>query len=111
MGPRTVAEFVTNCGWDCVLNCLDRGISRLPHEADLPQPANVPWMAVERKTVACPALSRPSDYNAQDWSSALSCSGTSITSLVTGEMQTCVRLEVNAMTSGATLPSTRNVNE
>ncbi len=27
MGPRTVAEFVTNCGWDYVLNCLDRGIS------------------------------------------------------------------------------------
>ncbi|WP_223547422.1 hypothetical protein [Pseudomonas sp. A-B-19] len=24
-------------------------------------------MAVERKAVACPALSRPSDYNASDW--------------------------------------------
>ena len=23
MGPRTVAEFVTNCGWDYVLNCLE----------------------------------------------------------------------------------------
>ena len=27
MGPRTVAEFVADCGWDYVLNCLDRGIS------------------------------------------------------------------------------------
>lgn len=27
MGPRTVAEFVAKCGWDYVLNCLDRGIS------------------------------------------------------------------------------------
>jgi hypothetical protein len=47
MGPRTVAEFVTNCGWNYVLNYLDRGISRLPHEADLPKPAKYPWMAVE----------------------------------------------------------------
>jgi len=86
--------------------------SRRPHEAHLPQRANDPWLVeVERKTVAKPALYRPSSYNAQDWSNALSCSGTSITSLVTGEMQTCVRLEVNAKTSGATLPSTRNVNE
>lgn len=48
------------------------------------------------------ALPCPSNYSSQDRSSTLSCSGTSITSLVTGEMQTCVRLEVNAMTSGAT---------
>ncbi|WP_231997032.1 C2 domain-containing protein [Pseudomonas arsenicoxydans] len=27
MGPRTVAEFVADCGWDYVLNCLDGGIS------------------------------------------------------------------------------------
>ncbi|PTR24324.1 hypothetical protein [Pseudomonas sp. GV085] len=27
MGPRKVAEFVTDFGWDYVLNCLDRGIS------------------------------------------------------------------------------------
>jgi hypothetical protein len=27
MGPRTVAEFVADSGWDYVLNCLDRGIS------------------------------------------------------------------------------------
>lgn len=27
MGPRTVAEFVADCGWDYVLNCLDRSIS------------------------------------------------------------------------------------
>jgi hypothetical protein len=27
MGPRTVAEFVANCDWHYVLNCLDRGIS------------------------------------------------------------------------------------
>lgn len=27
MGPRTVAEFVADCGWDYALNCLDRGIS------------------------------------------------------------------------------------
>ncbi len=27
MGPRTVAEFVADCGWDYVLSCLDRGIS------------------------------------------------------------------------------------
>lgn len=27
MGPRTVSEFVVSCGWDYVLNCLDRGIS------------------------------------------------------------------------------------
>lgn len=27
MGPRTVAKFVADCGWDYVLNCLDRGIS------------------------------------------------------------------------------------
>ncbi len=27
MGPRTVAEFVTNCNASYVLNCLDRGIS------------------------------------------------------------------------------------
>jgi len=27
MGPRTVAQFVAGCGWDYVLNCLDRGIS------------------------------------------------------------------------------------
>lgn len=27
MGPRTVAEFVADCGWHYVLNCLDRGIS------------------------------------------------------------------------------------
>lgn len=26
MGPRTVAEFVAQAGWDYVLNCLDRGI-------------------------------------------------------------------------------------
>lgn len=27
MGPRTVAQFVEQAGWDYVLNCLDRGIS------------------------------------------------------------------------------------
>lgn len=27
MGPRTVAEFVADCDWHYVLNCLDRGIS------------------------------------------------------------------------------------
>jgi hypothetical protein len=27
MEPRTVAEFVVKCGWDYVLNFLDRGIS------------------------------------------------------------------------------------
>ncbi|WP_347906004.1 hypothetical protein [Pseudomonas purpurea] len=27
MGPRTVAEFVSNCDAQYVLNCLDRGIS------------------------------------------------------------------------------------
>ena len=27
MGPRTVAEFVADCGWDYALNCLDRSIS------------------------------------------------------------------------------------
>ncbi|WP_238539263.1 hypothetical protein [Pseudomonas sp. GM55] len=27
MGPHKFAEFVTDCGWDYVLNCLDRGIS------------------------------------------------------------------------------------
>ncbi|WP_256676507.1 hypothetical protein [Pseudomonas sp. RGB] len=27
MGPRTVAELVADCGWDYILNCLDRGIS------------------------------------------------------------------------------------
>lgn len=34
MGPRTVAEFVTNCGWDYVLNCLDRGISSTRFSGD-----------------------------------------------------------------------------
>lgn len=27
MGPRTVAEFVADCDWHYILNCLDRGIS------------------------------------------------------------------------------------
>lgn len=27
MGPRTVAEFVAQCDWHYILNCLDRGIS------------------------------------------------------------------------------------
>jgi len=27
MGPRTVAEFVADCDWSYILNCLDRGIS------------------------------------------------------------------------------------
>lgn len=27
MGPRTVAQFVADCDWHYVLNCLDRGIS------------------------------------------------------------------------------------
>ncbi|NMX51956.1 hypothetical protein HXW90_20685 [Pseudomonas sp. Y39-6] len=34
MGPRTVAEFVTNYGWDYVLNCLDRGISSTVFSGD-----------------------------------------------------------------------------
>lgn len=35
MGPRTVAEFVTNSGWDYVLNCLDRGISSTRFSGDV----------------------------------------------------------------------------
>lgn len=34
MGPRTVAEFVADCGWDYVLNCLDRGISSTRFSGD-----------------------------------------------------------------------------
>ena len=34
MGPRTVAEFVVKCGWDYVLNCLDRGISSTRFSGD-----------------------------------------------------------------------------
>jgi hypothetical protein len=34
MGPRTVADFVVNCGWDYVLNCLDRGISSTRFSGD-----------------------------------------------------------------------------
>lgn len=34
MGPRTVSEFVVNCGWDYVLNCLDRGISSTRFSGD-----------------------------------------------------------------------------
>jgi hypothetical protein len=34
MGPRTVAEFVADCGWDYVLNCLDRGISSTVFSGD-----------------------------------------------------------------------------
>ena len=34
MGPRTVSEFVVNCGWDYVLNCLDRGISSTRFNGD-----------------------------------------------------------------------------
>jgi hypothetical protein len=34
MGPRTVADFVVKCGWDYVLNCLDRGISSTRFSGD-----------------------------------------------------------------------------
>jgi hypothetical protein len=34
MGPRTVAEFVADCGWDYALNCLDRGISSTVFSGD-----------------------------------------------------------------------------
>jgi hypothetical protein len=34
MGPRTVAEFVTNCDWNYVLNYLDRGISPTAFSGD-----------------------------------------------------------------------------
>ena len=34
MGPRTIAEFVADCGWDYVLNCLDRGISSTRFSGD-----------------------------------------------------------------------------
>jgi hypothetical protein len=34
MGPRTVSEFVVNCDWDYVLNCLDRGISSTRFSGD-----------------------------------------------------------------------------
>jgi hypothetical protein len=34
MGPRTVSEFVTNCSWDYVLNCLNRGISSTRFSGD-----------------------------------------------------------------------------
>jgi hypothetical protein len=34
MGPRTVAEFVADCGWDYVLNCLDRGMSSTVFSGD-----------------------------------------------------------------------------
>ncbi|WP_237142937.1 MULTISPECIES: hypothetical protein [Pseudomonas] len=34
MGPRTVAEFVADCGWDYVLNCLDRSISSTVFSGD-----------------------------------------------------------------------------
>lgn len=34
MGPRTVAEFVAKCGWDYVLNCLDRGIGSTRFSGD-----------------------------------------------------------------------------
>ena len=34
MGPHTVAEFVAKCGWDYVLNCLDRGISSTRFSGD-----------------------------------------------------------------------------
>ncbi|MDR7109241.1 hypothetical protein [Pseudomonas frederiksbergensis] len=34
MGPRTVAEFVTNSGRDYLLNCLDRGISSTRFSGD-----------------------------------------------------------------------------
>ncbi|MCO8309657.1 hypothetical protein [Pseudomonas mandelii] len=34
MGPRTVAEFVADCDWHYVLNCLDRGISETRFTCD-----------------------------------------------------------------------------
>ncbi|VVQ10776.1 hypothetical protein [Pseudomonas fluorescens] len=35
MGPHTVAEFVADCDWHYVLNCLDRGISPTVFSGDV----------------------------------------------------------------------------
>ena len=56
MGPRTVAEFVADCDWHYVLNCLDRGISDTQFTGDALE-------ALARKCI----LERRRGRNKSDW--------------------------------------------
>ena len=56
MGTRTVAEFVADCDWHYVLNCLDRGISDTQFTGDALE-------ALARKCI----LERRRGRNKSDW--------------------------------------------
>jgi hypothetical protein len=57
MGPRTVAEFVADCGWDYILNCLDRGISSTVFSGD----------ALHTLTKKCIVQRRRQQTGRHDW--------------------------------------------